>query len=330
MDLEEARTWLQSPVAQRYLQAIDDDAEEAIQAAERLGGQLGGYPSSAAAGLRRLAGALGSAQGDFNAEVNRVTFGRASDGRAVLRAYRSYIVALVRCEAETGRLNAFVEADFANVVAGVIAMGVAYQRTLRRDLEAALRDLERWQAELTAARRSLRDSEAQRGINAALAGISLLISLTPQGRAATIVISVGGMVVQTALDVYLGTPPDALGVANTALGNLSSLPNAIRPNIVRNSLGRFSTGVTALIGLHFDTNEVDDARRRVADVATEMRRSSRSLERVMGLLSRWGADLDIANQLLEGAVTRARAAARAVATSERDHRDLMRALEDID
>jgi hypothetical protein len=330
MDLQEARAWLQSSAAQRYLQAIDDDAEEAITAANRLAGQMGGYPSSASAGLRRMATDLRSAQGAFNLEVNRITFEQARDGRAVLRAYRGYIAALVRCEAETGRLNAFVEADFAAVVAAVIAMGVAYQRTLRRDLETALSDLERWQSELTRAQRSLSESEAQRGINLALSGIALLISLTPQGRIATVVISVGGMAVQTALDVYLGTPPDALGVSNTALGNLSGLPNAIRPNLVRNSVGRMTTGVTALVGLHFDTNEVDDARRRVARVATEMRRAQRSLERTFDRLSRWGVDLDLANRMLEGATTRARAAARAVETSERDHRNLMRALEDID
>lgn len=327
MTLEEAVAWLRSPIAERLLRALDDDADTAIDAAGRLIPQLRQYPAATTADLRRLVTTLERAQDAFSGACNEVMSRRARNGRAMLAAYRAYMLALVRLESETGRLNAYVEADIAALGERLMAALSAFtDARVAREREQARRRLEQWQERLEEARRDVTEAEIQRAVNLVLSGISLVLSCFNLPRAVVIAVGVGGLVVQTLLDTALGPgSPDALAASNTAVGNLGGLPREVRA-----ATSRFSTGVSALVGLHLDTNEVDEARRIVARTAVELNRARRAYIRMMDEMSSQSIQVGLAREMWRRGVERARAAARNVQTSENEHRALMRALESID
>jgi hypothetical protein len=98
MNIQEARAWVASSAAQRYLQGIDEATDDALEASTRNIRSMSAFPSGLASEYRRAASTLERSQGAFNTEVNLIVQGRARDGRAVAQASRRYVADLVILE----------------------------------------------------------------------------------------------------------------------------------------------------------------------------------------------------------------------------------------
>lgn len=144
LDTDEARAWVTSPATQRYLQRLDGDADAARDAQSANLRRMGLYPSGTVSAYRGLVAPLGRAAGDFNTQINCITLGTATDGRAALTASRAYVVALMALEAENGRMAAFIEANAAALAERLVAALAVFVRSrIEREAREVQRDLQR-------------------------------------------------------------------------------------------------------------------------------------------------------------------------------------------
>lgn len=326
MDIEAARVWVTSSATARYLQSMDDDAEAARDVQTANLRRMSLYPSGIVSEYRALTTALGRAQGDFNAEINNITFGRARDGRAALATYRAYVVALMALEAENGRMSAFVDQDAAALAERLVASLNAFVGSrIARESREMQRDLERLERQLQRARRELRQAEAQRVINGVLGIVGLVLTCFEPPVAAARAIAAASFAVPMLLDAALGpSSPDALGTANSAVSGLTNLPG-----VAGRATSRFAGVGGILISLIADTSEVELGASNLREIARELQSRVRLFsvwtDRVTGAVG----ELTIAQRMWDVAITRARRTADAVRTSESEYRDLQRQIETL-
>lgn len=323
MTLEEARTWLASGVAQRYLQGIDEAADDALEASTRNIRGMAAFPSGDVSEIRTAATALERAQGEFNTEVNLVSLGRARDGRAVAQACRRYVAALVTLEEMNARHGAFVEARVAEFAAAFAADYIRRSTALRRRFQETLQALEGLRDALNRASSSVEEAELQRNINVVLTVVTALIPEV--GIPARIAIATASVLGQVLLDEALGpTGATGSGTATNAVGSFSGfLPTASR------LIPRFVGAAANVISFSSDTDEIAAAQRIVRDIEARLNGLMRSLPELERQVRADTGDMDTARALYEGAARRARSLATAYRSSEGEYRALLRELSGI-
>lgn len=275
---------------------------------------------------RALATLLDRAQGTFNAEINRITLGRARDGRAALAAYRAYVAALMALESENERMLVFIEADAAALAERLVAALNAFVASrIEREARAMQRDLERLQQQLQVAQGQLREAEAQRVINAVLGVVQRVLTCFDPPLAAGRAIAVACFAVPMLLDAALGpSSPDALGTANSAVSGVTNLPKT-----VSGATYRFAGVGTMLTSLIADTSEVDLASTNLRDIAQELAARQRLFQAWSDLVNGAVGELALARRMWEVTINRARRTADAVRTNEIEYRDLQRQIESL-
>jgi len=320
MDLETAQTFVNSPAIQRYINAIDRDAQAALDEAASNRRALSMLPSRTLGDIRRDEAALDRAWGDFNQEWNRIATARAEDGRAAMTAYSRYVLTLGVLEQTNARFGSRVRAGAFTALAALASIYSQQAQRVQRQMARDLRFLQTLDRELRRARRELREAEAQRVINVAITAVSLCISVSTLG--AGLVVAGAVFTTQTVVDAALGpSGPSLPGSANNAAGNIAGLPRVMRP-----ARARFAGAAGGVIGFSMDCDEVMLAEsniRRIRDMMVQYERAAPRLERMLADAAR---RVELARAMYEGAVRQARAEARAFRSAERERQGLLREL----
>ena len=320
MDLETAQRFVNSPAVQRYINAIDSDAEAALDEAAVNRRALSMLPNRTLSEISRDEAALDRAWGDFNQEWNRIVTARAEDGRAAMTAYSRYVLTLGVLEQTNAKFGSRVRAGAFTALAGLASIYEQQARRVQRQMAADLRFLQNLDRELRRARRELTEAEAQRVINVAITAVSLCITVSTFG----VGLAVAGAIftTQTVVDAALGpSGPSLPGTANNATTNFLGLPGMMRP-----ASARFAGAAGGVIGFSMDCDEVTLARsniRRIRDMMAQYQRAAPRLDRMLKDAAR---RVELARALYEGAVRQARAEARSFRSADRERQGLLREL----
>jgi chromosome segregation ATPase len=320
MDIEEARAWITSSATQRYLEQIDSDADDALDTAQQTLAAMRLFPTSYSNEYRRSATNLENAMGAFNTEVNQITLGRARDGRAALAAYRAYVAALMLLEAQNTRYVAFVRANVADLAARFIDAAITNSERLRRRFRDVQRQLQQLERDLPRLRREITEAHGQRAVNVLITAVGLLLPQVSIG--AGLAIAAGTFTVQIILDTSLGPGrPSAIGAGNSAFGDLIGLPRSIPT-----PLSRFLGAASGFVSWSMDNDEIDEAERNLRNARRTLDSLTAEMPRLVRALRDAVDNIDVARNLLEGAIRTARAAADAYRANETAYRALEREL----
>lgn len=320
MDLDAAKTLIESREVQKYLDAIDKDTDSALKTMKSVMSRMKGYPPAVIFEYRGDAGALEDAQGAFNAEVNKITFKKAKDGKALMEAYRDYALKLGVLEEQNVRFEAYVQYNVASQWADFIAFVIEIHKVIRKQAELLVAELQDLDKQLKEAKSDVTEAEVQRAVNVVLTAVSLLM---PQvGLAAGIGIAAATLTVQIAMDEALGPgKPGAMGIANSAAGDIVGLPSKIKP-----AFTKFGGAASGLITLKMDSDEVDDARKIVDDIKERLRAIVKKLENFMRFLEDYSTRAANTQKLLEKTLKQASAAAEAYRSAENRRLALLKEL----
>lgn len=296
MDLETAKKIIESPLVQKYLENVDSDAETALDDLKANLKWLGDYPSAMISEYKSDGTDLDKAWGNFNLEVNKITFGKARDGKAAMSAYSKYIITLEILEEQNVRYSAYIASKVAELVAAFLKVLIDVAKRMREEFKALLAELKELEALLKKAKKDVTGAEAQRIINVGITVVSLCIPAVGLGTG--IAIAVTTFTVQTVLDSALGPgSPSALGTLNTAAGDAIGLPKQIKPKFAK-----LGGGLSGLITLKMDSDEVAEAERIVAEVQKRCKDVMKRLDTIDRYLSRDIADVEKAEKAMQAAL----------------------------
>ena len=321
MDLETAKKVTESPVVQKYIEQIDADAQAALDQADTNLGGMGDFPSGSVAEYKSHRAALDKAWGDFNAEWNKVVFGKAKDGTAAMTAYRAYVIALTVLEEDNVVIGAFVEAKVAQFTAGFLALLIEVIKGIQRRFGELLKELQALETMLKKAKKDVKGAEAQRVINLAITAVSLCIPVV--GLGAGIAIAATTFTVQMVVDASLGPGnPSAIGTINTAAGDVIGLPKSIKPPFAK--LGGAASG---LITLKLDNDEIADAKKIVQQIQAQMKSVQSSMKTLEPWVANSAIQLEKLHQAFEKALEQAQSKAKAYKSAEAQRLGLLKELE---
>ncbi|MEM9901880.1 MAG: hypothetical protein AAF865_11055 [Pseudomonadota bacterium] len=324
MDLETATAFVNSRPIQRYIEAIDRDADTATTEAGANFRALSALPSRTLAGYRQDLQALERAMGEFNGEWNRIVFAQARDGRAGARAYSRYVLTLGILEQRNAMFGARVRAGVFTALSALSAIYLEQARRIRRQMQRDIRFLRNLDRELVRARRELKEAHAQRVINVAITAVSMCITVATFG--AGLAVAGGIFATQTVVDAALGpSGPSLPGNANNATGAVLGLPG-----MMSNASQRFAGAAGGVISFSMDTDEITLAETNIVLIRDMMRRYQRAAPRLDRMLRDAANRVRTAQAFYEGTVRQARAEARSYRSHENQRRGLIRELERLE
>lgn len=320
MDLETAKQLVNSSVVQTYIEQIDTDAQAALDAMQGNLGGMGDFPSKIVSEYKADGATLERTWGDFNAAWNTIVFGKATDGKAAMTAYKNYVIALTALEEANVVWGAYVEARVAQFTAGFIALMIELVKAIRKRFGELLKELEDMEALLKKAKREVKEAEAQRVINLAITAVTLCIPAV--GLGAGVAIAATSFTVQMVVDASLGPGnPGVLGTVNTAAGDVIGLPKQIKPKFAK-----MGSVASALYTLKLDNDEIDDAKKIVQKIKDRMK----SIEKTMKMLEPFiaGGAVQLAKMQLafEKALKDAQSKAKAYRSAEVQRLGLLKEL----
>ena len=323
MDLETAKKLMESPLVQKYLENVDSDAEDALDELKGNLTWLGDYPSNMISEYKSDGVDLDKAWGNFNLEVNKITFGKARDGKAAMSAYSKYIITLEILEQQNIRYSAYIAAKVAEFISALLKVLIDVAKRMREEFKALLAELKALEALLKKAKKDVTGAEAQRIINVGITVVSLCIPAVGLGTG--IAIAVTTFTVQTVLDSALGPgSPSAVGTLNTATGDVIGLPKQIKPKFAK-----LGGGLSGLITLKMDSDEVEEAERIVAEVQKRAKEVQSRLVTLDRFLSRDIADVEKAEKLMQSALVAAEKNAKLYKSQAQKRNGLLKELAKI-
>jgi hypothetical protein len=266
MDLEKAKALIESRAVQKYIQAIDEDAETALSEHKANLGEMDDYPDKYLSEYKSDAKKLDNAWGDFNSEWNKIAFKRAKDGKAAIAAYKNYVLRLGVLEEQNVRFSAFIESDAANQAAWFITVMIAALERAKeaaRNLQKEAQDLEKL---LRQAKNDVTGAEIQRAVGVALTALAIL--LPPLGATATITIGVATLTASLVIDAALGPGnPSLPGVAVQTTSTIAGMPK-----VMSNAGGKLAGGLAGIYSLKSDSDEIEDAKKIVKAIQEKARK----------------------------------------------------------
>lgn len=323
MDLKEATGLIESPVVQKYLSNIDADAEAALDEHKSNLSGMTLYPPAYVKEYKDDAKAMDDAWGTFNEEVNRITFGKAKDGKAAMAAYKRYVITLSVLEEQNVKYSAYVGAGVATLIAAFGTLLIEASKRAEKMIKELEKELPELLKALKKAKKEVKEAEAQRMINVGITVVSLLIPGV--GLAGRIAIAAGTFVVQAGIDAALGPgKPGALGLSNNFVGDVASVPKSVRPPVAK-----FAGIATGLITLKLDGDEIADAEKIVADIQKRVAK----VQKLLKDLDRWlitdpAAILKL-HKAVEVAVGEAQKSAKKFKSAEKERLKLLKELAEI-
>lgn len=323
MDLETAKRIIDNPVVQKYLEQMDDDAEDALDEMKAYLSEMSDYPSHYISEYKGDGDALDKAWGDFNAEWNKVVFGKARDGKAAMAAYKRFVLTLCILEEQNVRFGAYVEADVAHFAAVFLLFMIEFTKHLRNRFKELHDDLKALEALLKKAKREVKEAEAQRAINIAITVVGLCIPAV--GLGAGIGIAVATITVSTVVDASLGPgKPAVLGTLNTTAGATVGLPKQVKPK-----WAKFGGAAAGLYTLKLDSDEIGDAKKIVKAVQDKMRAAEKTIKMLERFLVGDAAKLAKMQDSFEKALKTAKSEEKKYKSAERQRLALLKQLAKI-
>lgn len=320
MDLATAKQLTESPVVQSYLEQIDTDAQEALDAMGKILGGMGDFPSGTVSEYKADGKALDTAWGNFNAEWNAVTVGNATDGKKAMTAYKNYVIALTVLEEDNVVWGAYVDARVAYFTTGFIALMIELVKAIRKRFGELLKELQELETLLKKAKKEVKEAEAQRVINLAITAVSLCIPAV--GLGAGIAIAATTFTVQMVVDASLGPgDPGVLGTVNTAAGDVIGLPKQIKPKFAK-----MGSVASALYTLKLDNDEIDDAKKIVQKVKDRMKSIEKTMKTLEPFVAGGAAQLAKMQAAFEKALKEAQSKAKAYKSAEVQRLGLLKEL----
>lgn len=272
MDLETAKKLLNSKAVQAYIEGMEDDTKVALDSAKDNIGEMGDFPPKALSTYKKERDDLDDASGEFNGAFNAVTWGKAKDGKALIAAYKAWVIALTVLEEDNVLYGAYVEAGAAASTAIFIAVLIETVKAVQKACENIVKELEALDKLLKQAKREVTQAEIQRALNIAISVVSLLLPPMRLGR--SIAVAAGTLTVQLILDAALGPgKPGAIGIANSAGGDVIGLPK-----LVSTPKAKFGGVASLIIGIKLDTDEVGDAKKIVEAIKDRIKSTQKTLE----------------------------------------------------
>ena len=286
-NLKTVEDLIDNPKVQKYIDAIDSDAQDAIDTADSvIKSPLGKlYSSSTLSAYKADRKLLDDCWGDFNAAWNKVVFKKAKDNKEIIKTYTKYVLALEILEQANTIHGAMLASGFAALAAKLIEMLIAFAENMQKackELEAELKAME---ARLKKAKREVVEAGAQAALNVALTAVTFCMG--PVGWGARIGLAIGSIGAHMVIDGALGpSSGSALGTVNTVAGDGVSLVDKL-------SKGSKSlvSGAGAVITLKMDTDEIGDAMDIVEGLQKDLKALVKKYESVTASAAKWKKDI---------------------------------------
>lgn len=324
MDAETAGKWAKSSIVIKYLDQIDDAVTNAQSEFKSILAKMGSdYPSKYTSEYKDDASDLTDAWKDFNGEYNAITLGKAKDGKKAMVAYKKLILQLGVLEEQNVRFGAYIDADFANFAAQFIAIMIAVQKRAKELLDDLIDDLVWTEGKLRDAKDDVTGAEIQRAVNIALTAVSLVIPELRLG--AALGVAAITLTTQVLIDARLGPgKPAAIGVANSAAGDLVGLPK-----LMRTSSSKVLGVLSGVVSAKMDTDEIEDAKKIVEEVKKRIKTIESEIKQLQSFVGSDVPKLERMQKAFEASMKEADAAAKKYTSAENRRQGLLNELKKL-
>lgn len=320
MSTKTAEDLVNSPIVQKYIEAIDTDAEAALDLAKSVTGSATAklYSSSTLSAYKADATRLDNCWGDFNAAWNKVVFGRAKDSKEIIKTYSKYVLALEVLEQSNTKHEAMMSAGFALLVAALLDLLLRWIKGLKTRLKALEKELKAIQALLKKAKKDVTGAKAQLALNVVVTGISFCLG--PVGWGARIGVAVGGIVTHVVIDAALGpSQGSALGTVNTAAGESVELVDKLA-----SGSKKMAGAAAAAVTLGMDLGEIGQAEKIVKDVQKRLKVAAAEYESLIRDSRKWNGQIGKTKKQYDAALKAYEAAAKKFKSSQRKREGLLK------
>ena len=319
-DLKTAEDFVNSKKIQKYIEQIDTDADDAMSLADSVISSAVGklYSSSTLSTYKADVSRLDRSWGDFNGAWNKVTFGRAKNGKELTKTYTKYVLSLEILEAANARHGAVLTSGIATVIATFHALVLKLIKEKKKKLEALYAELLVLKKLLEKAKREVKEAAAQAALNAGLTAVTLLMG--PVGWGARIGVAVGSMALHHIIDASLGPSRGSVaGSLNTVAGDTASLVDKL-------SKGQrtFGGAVSGVVTLGLDASEIGDAVKIVDEVKKRMKVVSKQLDKLLRDAQNWARDTKVAEKNYRSALSAYDAASKKVKKASQSRKQLLK------
>lgn len=307
------------PKVQKYIDAIDADADGALALAKKVLGSSTAqyYSSTTLSAYKGDVTRLEKSWGNFNAAWNKVVFGRAKSSKDIIKTYSKYVLSLEVLEQSNARHEAMMTAGFAVLVAALVEMMLKWIDALKKrlkDLEKELKDL------LALAKKAERDvtgAKAQTALNIVVTGISFCLG--PVGWGARIGVALGGIATHVVIDAALGpSKGSAIGTLNTAAGESVELYDKLS-----SGSKKMAGAAAAVLTLKMDVDEIGQAEKIVKQVQKRVKSASNEYAKLLRQSKTWSADIAKLKKQSDSALRTYEAAAAKFKSHQRKREELL-------
>ena len=254
---DKTQQFLADPVVNRYLDAIAEDSDKALEIAKNNLSYAGMkfYPPALLKTYKLDRSRCDKAHGDFNLSFNKVANGLSKDLKGLEAAYSRHVLALEVIERQNVDHSALVEANFA-----VFASQLSLVLLPFSPIAAKMQQAEaRWQKilkELKKALKDARDAKIQAGINVAIGIVVTLIA--PQTLIGRLVLVAGSAAVSLTINECMGSRGvGPMGASVTIVRGAVKASGKLKP-----TAGKAAGAIGTVATLIIDAGEIKDAERR--------------------------------------------------------------------
>lgn len=212
---------------------------------------------------------LKAAEGDFNAEWNKIVFNKGGDLNKLIATFNVFSLRADAIQRSNVRVGALIEINVAQQSQEVLNFLEQIRQPVMNGFEGSIKEAE---SALRKAEANVTKQEVKAALNLALSGATLLID--PAVAWGKIALGLGGIALHMGLDAGLGNPTATGWAAFCAGDQKDVLDGAISGYehysetfvIGKKSLGSAAAGITALL----DAKEIDEALDQVIEANNKL------------------------------------------------------------
>ncbi len=177
MAAKTAQDLVNSPLVQKYIEAIDSDATEALKTAKTVLSSSTAklYSSTTLGAYKADRDRLDKCWGDFNAAWNKVVFGKPKDSKELIKTYSKYVLALTALEEANAKHEAMMNAGFAALAATLFSLLADWIKEMHKRCKALEKELKDLQKLLKKAQKEVTEAKWQTGLNIAVTAVSFCL-----------------------------------------------------------------------------------------------------------------------------------------------------------
>ena len=320
MSTKTAEDLINNPKVEKYISAIDADAEAALDLANTVQGSAMAklYSSTTLSTYKADSKRLDKCWGDFNAAWNKVVFGKAKSSKEIIQTYSKYVLALEILEQANVRHEAMMNAGFALLVAALLDLMVKWVEGLKKRLAALEKELKELLKMAEKAKKDVTGAKAQLALNVVVTGISFCLG--PVGWGARIGVAVGGIVTHVVIDAALGpSQGSALGTVNTAAGESVELVDKLSKGSKK-----MAGAAAAVVTMKMDVDEIGQAEAIVKKIQKRLKAAAKEYDSLTRASKTWGGKIGTMKNQYDAALKAYESAAKKFKSSQRKREGLLK------